>query len=51
MKSKISLAFNKCKKEKRTALITYTVAGENTKTKFRETIACFSLQKKLADSH
>jgi tryptophan synthase alpha chain len=31
MKSKISLAFNKCKKEKRPALITYTVAGDNTK--------------------
>jgi len=31
MKSKISLAFNLCKKEKRPALITYTVAGDNTK--------------------
>jgi tryptophan synthase alpha chain len=31
MKSKISLAFKKCKKEKRPALITYTVAGDNTK--------------------
>ena len=31
MKSKISLAFKNCKKENRTALITYTVAGENTK--------------------
>ena len=31
MKSKISLAFEKCKKEKRPALITYTVAGDNTK--------------------
>jgi len=31
MKSKISLAFEKCKKEKRAALITYTVAGDNTK--------------------
>ena len=31
MKSKISLAFDKCKKERRTALITYTVAGDNTK--------------------
>ncbi len=30
MKSKISLAFEKCKKEKRPALITYTVAGDNT---------------------
>ena len=31
MKSNISLAFEKCKKEKRPALITYTVAGDNTK--------------------
>ena len=31
MKSKISLAFKKCKEEKRPALITYTVAGDNTK--------------------
>ena len=27
MKSKIALAFEKCKKERRPALITYTVAG------------------------
>ena len=32
MKSKIALAFEKCKKEKRAALITYTVAGDNTKS-------------------
>ena len=31
MKSKIRLAFEKCKKEKRSALITYTVAGDNSK--------------------
>ena len=31
MKSKIGLAFEKCIKEKRPALITYTVAGDNTK--------------------
>ena len=31
MKSKIALTFEKCKKEKRSALITYTVAGDNTK--------------------
>ncbi len=31
MKSKIQLAFEKCKKEKRPALITYTVAGDNNK--------------------
>ena len=31
MKSKIATAFENCKKEKRPALITYTVAGDNTK--------------------
>ena len=31
MRSKIALAFDKCKQEKRPALITYTVAGDNTK--------------------
>ena len=31
MNSKIALAFQNCKKEKRPALITYTVAGDNTK--------------------
>ena len=31
MTSKIALVFNNCKKEKRPALITYTVAGDNTK--------------------
>ena len=31
MKSKIRLAFDRCKKEKRPALITYTVACDNTK--------------------
>ncbi len=31
MKSKITLAFKQCIKEKRPALITYTVAGDNTK--------------------
>ncbi len=32
MKSKIAFAFDNCKKEKRPALITYTVAGDNNKT-------------------
>ena len=32
MKSKIAIAFEKCKKEKIAALITYTVAGDNTKS-------------------
>ena len=31
MKSKISAVFKKCKEEKRPALITYTVAGDNNK--------------------
>ena len=31
MKSKIIVAFNNCKKEKRSALITYVVAGDNSK--------------------
>ena len=31
MKSKIALAFEKCRQENRPALITYTVAGDNTK--------------------
>ena len=31
MKSKIALAFDNCKKLNRPALITYTVAGDNTK--------------------
>ena len=32
MKSKIAIVFKNCKKEKRAALITYTVAGDNTKS-------------------
>ena len=31
MRSEISLTFQKCKKENRPALLTYTVAGDNTK--------------------
>ena len=31
MRSQISLAFKKCKNENRPALLTYTVAGDNTK--------------------
>ena len=31
MKSNIQIAFEKCQKEKRPALLTYTVAGDNTK--------------------
>ncbi len=45
MKSKISLVFENCKKEKRPALITYTVAGDNNKNnslKILNTIAKYS---------
>ena len=42
MKSQISLAFQKCKKENRPALITYTVAGDNTKKKSLEIIKSIS---------
>ena len=38
MSSRISKAFDKCKKEKRPALLTYTVAGDNTKNKSLEII-------------
>ena len=31
MKSKISLAFQKCRKENRPALLTYVMAGDNNK--------------------
>ena len=31
MKSRIALTFDDCKRQKRPALITYTVAGDNTK--------------------
>ena len=40
--SPISLAFKKCKKEKRPALITYTVAGDNTKKKSLEILNSIS---------
>ena len=38
MKNKISLAFEKAKRENRPALLTYTVAGDNTKKKSLENI-------------
>ena len=41
-KSAISLAFEKCKKEKRPALLTYTVAGDNTKKKSLEILNSIS---------
>ena len=38
----ISLAFKKCKKENRPALLTYTVAGDNTKKKSLEILKSIS---------
>ena len=40
--SPISLAFEKSKKEKRPALLTYTVAGDNTKKKSLEILNSIS---------
>ena len=40
--SVLSLAFEKCKKEKRPALLTYTVAGDNTKKKSLEILNSIS---------
>ena len=40
--SQISLVFKKCKKEKRPALLTYTVAGDNTKKKSLEILNSIS---------
>ena len=40
--SSISLAFKKCKEEKRPALLTYTVAGDNTKKKSLEILNAIS---------
>ena len=42
MTSNIKLAFQKCKKEKRPALLTYTVAGDNSKKKSLEIIKSIS---------
>jgi len=42
MISPINLAFKKCKKEKRPALLTYTVAGDNTKKKSLEILNSIS---------
>ena len=42
MNKNISLAFDKCKKENRPALISYTVAGDNTKTKSIEILKSIS---------
>jgi len=40
--SQLNLAFKKCKKEKRPALLTYTVAGDNTKEKSLEILNSIS---------
>ena len=42
MISQINLAFQKCKTENRPALITYTVAGDNTKRKSLEILKSIS---------
>ena len=42
IKSSINLAFKKCKKENRPALLTYTVAGDNTKKKSLEILNSIS---------
>ena len=42
MKSKISLAFQKCRKENRPALLTYTVAGDSSKKKSLEILKSIS---------
>ena len=42
MKSQISLAFQKCRQEERPALITYTVAGDNTKKRSLEILKSIS---------
>ena len=42
MTSQISLAFKKCRKENRPALLTYTVAGDNTKKKSLEILKSIS---------
>ena len=42
MRSQIDLAFKKCKKQNRPALLTYTVAGDNTKEKSLEILKSIS---------
>ena len=45
MKSEIQLAFENCKKEKRPALITYTVASDPNKMKSLEIISYSSCKR------
>ena len=42
MNKNISLAFDRCKKENRPALLTYTVAGDNNKNKSIEILKSIS---------
>ena len=42
MISQIDLTFRKCKKENRPALLTYTVAGDNTKKRSLEILKSIS---------
>ena len=49
MKSKIALAFENCKKEKRPALITYTVAGDNTKNTSLKILNAISKQADILE--
>ena len=42
IESEINMAFKKCKKEKRPALLTYTVAGDNSKKKSLEILNSIS---------
>ena len=42
MNSSINLVFKKCEKERRPALLTYTVAGDNTKKKSLEILNSIS---------
>ena len=44
MKSNIRIAFEKCQNEKRPALLTYTVAGDNTKKKSLEILFNIALE-------
>ena len=44
MKSKIAQVFNNCRKQGRAALITYTVAGDNTKNNSLKILEKFELQ-------
>ena len=49
MNSNITLAFKKCKKEKRPALLTYTVAGDDTKKKSLNIINAISIHADIIE--